>query len=358
MRKVFFENSVSTYRGNISWNSIVGKTIGFVYDEISGDFYISAYDKNSHMLDVKYKGSSYRISSDSFRKARISNIIHNIYAINESLALCIVENVETKKKLTCCSEKTVNVRCPNCGQIKIMKVKDLYKNGVACRKCGDGISYPEKYLFEMLTELEVDFECQKRFGKYYYDFWLPGFNMVIEANGMQHYDPNNSWYRAGVDKTKTQFLIANGINCVSVDCRLSDKDYIKDSIENSDLRNVFDLSIIDYDKCDFAASCSLLIKACKLFDEGYDIDSIAKEIDSCVDTVRRYLQRGEKLGITSFKIQGLIDSRKKRAREATIKACSKEIVVCKDGVDIGIYDSIAELCRKSKSLDGYARRRR
>ena len=34
---------------------------------------------------------------------------------------------------------------------------------MTCRKCSDGISYPEKFLYSILEQLNIDFETQKIF---------------------------------------------------------------------------------------------------------------------------------------------------------------------------------------------------
>ncbi|MEM5599205.1 hypothetical protein AAHB53_28045 [Niallia circulans] len=57
-------------------------------------------------------------------------------------------------------------------------------------KCSDGFSIPEKFMFNLLDYLQVDFDYQKVFdwslGKRY-DFYIPMLNCIIETHGAQHY---------------------------------------------------------------------------------------------------------------------------------------------------------------------------
>ena len=65
--------------------------------------------------------------------------------------------------------------------------------------CGDKVSYDEKFLSSILSQLKVDFATQlskSTFNwcdKYRYDFYIPSLNMIIETHGIQHYEENKNW---------------------------------------------------------------------------------------------------------------------------------------------------------------------
>ncbi len=66
-------------------------------------------------------------------------------------------------------------------------------NGFSCKRCGDGISYGEKFVYSMLCELNIDFITQLSHitfswcEKYKYDFYIPSINTIVEVHGRQHY---------------------------------------------------------------------------------------------------------------------------------------------------------------------------
>lgn len=98
------------------------------------------------------------------------------------------------------SNKKIYPRCPNCGQISLKqyKINKIFtKHGFSC-KCSDGISYPEKFVSEFLNQLNVNYISQVSTNTLYwlsknirYDFYIPDKNIIIEANGKQHYEYNN-----------------------------------------------------------------------------------------------------------------------------------------------------------------------
>ena len=69
--------------------------------------------------------------------------------------------------------------------------------------------------------------------------------------------------------------LEHNIFVIRIDCfytKMEDRfSYIKNSIQNSELSNIFDLSYIDYDKCNKYATDSLSIKSANLYDEGLSI---------------------------------------------------------------------------------------
>ena len=94
----------------------------------------------------------------------------------------------------------VYTTCLECGT-KIDKKRDL--NHIVtylkqCPKCSDQISYGEKYIFSLLTELgytvirqysKVNAEWIK--AEYKYDFYIIELDMIIEVHGIQHYENTN-----------------------------------------------------------------------------------------------------------------------------------------------------------------------
>jgi len=100
-------------------------------------------------------------------------------------------NIEDAYTHTYGSEDYVDVICDRCGYIKNVKINKFTAHGIQCPKCGDGFSYPNKFVFNVLEQLGINFKPEKTFDwslEKRYDFYLIDFNYIIEAHGMQHYE--------------------------------------------------------------------------------------------------------------------------------------------------------------------------
>lgn len=63
---------------------------------------------------------------------------------------------------TKCSSKKLYFKCPDCGRIKDKPISIsniYYKHSIAC-SCGDGQTYPFKFMFSVLEQLNVEFETE------------------------------------------------------------------------------------------------------------------------------------------------------------------------------------------------------
>ena len=208
------------------------------------------------------------------------------------------------------SQKITDMTCPICGYKKRISVDKLYYQSFGCPKCSDGLSYPEKFFLNILQQLNIKFKFQlnkKDFvwcDKYRYDFYLPDYNCIIETNGIQHYE--NGWKKIDlqrkIDKRKRELALKNGIkHYIELDCRYSDKDYIKHSIINSGVP--FKINNIDYNEADLKAQRNILIDACKLYESHPEITikQIALKYNVHVGTIVRYLKKGREIGLCKYR---------------------------------------------------------
>lgn len=216
-------------------------------------------------------------------------------------------NIEEAKKYSPYSNKKIWLKCPDCGQIKHMMICNLTIQGFACFQCGDGISYPNKFIRAFLKQLNIHFISEKTFdwlSNRLYDEYLPEYNMIIENHGEQHYDNRNIW---GIDTKKNDIVkketaIKNNIKYyIELDCSESNMGYIKNSILNSELPNILNFTEedINWKECELKASSSLLIEVCNLWNKGFSYEEIMKELNISYDTVHVYLRKGRKIGIVN-----------------------------------------------------------
>ena len=103
------------------------------------------------------------------------------------------------------------------------------------------------------------------------------------------------------DRAKRQVAIDNGIYYyIEIDCRKSESEYIKNSIMNSELPNIFDFSEqdIDWNECDKYASGSLFMHTAEFWNAGvHDKKEIAKHLGLHHLTIYRYLKRANSLNL-------------------------------------------------------------
>lgn len=204
--------------------------------------------------------------------------------------------------------------CPECGFRKRDVVSLVTRRGLSCPMCSDGISYPNKFMFSLLTFMGIEFENEKTIkdkynckNHYRYDFYIQSLNMIIEMHGKQHYrDVGKSWgsledVRKN-DEKKESIAMENGIKYyIVVDSSKSELSFIKRSILNS-LGDFFDFSKVNWDECDKNATKSIVKKICDVWkiNKTYTTTDISKELGICVSTVEKYLKIGNKLGMCEY----------------------------------------------------------
>ena len=138
---------------------------------------------------------------------------------------------------------------------------------------------------------------------------------------------------------------------IRIDCQKSDMEYIKNNILDSKLNDIFDLSIIQWNKIEEHALSNIVLETCKLKSENPDFSTTdignIMGINKC--TVIRYLKKGTKIW----------DWMKYNPKDETSKFCSKAgkmggkpVEVFKDNSNLGIFTSIIELEKQSESLFG------
>lgn len=233
-------------------------------------------------------------------------------------------NIEDTYKYTYGTHKKFMLKCPSCGFEKEMRIRDMYNQRFSCPKCSDGISYPEKLMFNLLCQLKENklikyFKHQLSSNilnwcdKYRYDFYfeLNEEKYIIEVHGIQHYYGSFEKLSGRTleeeqqnDLNKYNLAIQNGIkpeNYIIIDCRKSELDFIKNNILNSRLNEIFDLNNVDWIEIGQASEKSLVKQVCDYWHlhneinceniKQKDLKKIFKISDS---TISSYLKRGGK----------------------------------------------------------------
>ncbi|HJG96735.1 MAG TPA: hypothetical protein K8V90_06500 [Romboutsia timonensis] len=271
---------------------------------------------------------------------------------------------EDSKKHTKGSNKKVKVICPDCGKTKRAMISEIYSNKSIGCICSDSISYPEKFVANMLMQLNCKFQTQltktvlKWCGNKFYDFYIPSLSIIIETHGLQHYYDNKNFTMSleeiqSNDKNKKELALNNGIKYyIELDCRHSNLEWIKNSILNSELVSLFDLSKVDWDQSDLHAIKNNKIKEiCDYWNNKEEWEttySIASLFNLDRTTVTNYLKKGTKLGWCVYDPK----YEKSKASSKNGKLFVKQIEIFKDGESLGIFESCAELSRQSEKVFG------
>ena len=280
-------------------------------------------------------------------------------------------NIEDNYIYTYGNDKKVLMKCPDCGFEKKMQISTLSYYGFSCNKCGDGISYPEKVMFSVIEQLEINFEYHKTFdwsknvqvdnarlcGSKEYDFYFKLNNeyFVIETHGRQHYEENNGFntiegakeYKEEVenDRLKKELALVNSVkeeNYIVIDCRKSELDWIKGYILESNLAKLFDLSKIDWNKAEKFALSSRVKEACQYKKNNPNImtKDISKLMNMDRQTLRKYFKKGNKIGWCYY-----------NAEEESKKGIANSKIVWSQDKNI-LFKSISDCERQSLKLFG------
>lgn len=242
------------------------------------------------------------------------------------------------------SNKRALFKCPNCKYEKRMNIAVLIRNGIMCPKCSDGKSYPEKFVFSLLEQLGIDFEIEKRFDwakNKRYDFYIPSLNCIIETHGEQHYiNYGGKWDKLEViqknDELKYQLALSNNNkHYIALDCKKSNIEHIKNSVLNSELNKLFDLTKIDWLKCHKFACSSRVKEACDLWNSGIkNTTNICKIMNMSRTAVLKYLKRGAELEWCDYNaIEVQLRNNKQNAKRNE-KVLGKKCKVTLSGKDI------------------------
>ncbi len=247
------------------------------------------------------------------------------------------------------SGKRIKCKCPICGFEKLVIIDNLSKYGFSCARCGDGISYPNKYFRAFIEQTNADniqYEWQPIWAKpYLYDAYFTYLDKeyIVEVDGAFHIKDTNfssSQESKETDKIKDELANNHNITMIRINAYESNSDYISKQILKSELSEIFDLSSIDWNLCDVNAEKNLLFEVCKYYDNSDDkiIESVASKFKINRNTIARYLKLGAKIGLCDYTPKNSIELALERRRKA--------VIVFDGNNKIGEYCSLEECARQ------------
>lgn len=281
------------------------------------------------------------------------------------------KNIKDAYKYSFGSGKKVWLICPDCGFEKLCTICSFISQNFSCEQCGDGISYPNKFMFNILEQLNINFtteyspkwckyEFKNRIKQGSYDFYIPSMNLIVEMDGGWHNNDNTISKQTteesiNIDNIKDSLANQHDIEVIRINCDYKDIclrfEYIKDSILNSKLNELFGLNIVDWISCERYSYKNIMLEVCEYWNKKKEYEtsnSLTKYFPLRKVTIQKYLKQGSKIGLCNYNPKNeMIKNGKNNG-----KANGKQIEIFKDGISLGVFESAPELERQSEKLFG------
>lgn len=212
------------------------------------------------------------------------------------------------------SMQKISVICPICKQKKKIAPDTIfYQNGIGCI-CGDGISYPNKFMYYFLKQTNIPFEREIKFdwsNNKIYDFYIPSKNIIIEMHGLQHYEGfyNDKSQIKENDIYKRNLAIDN-LDCsyFEIDSRKSNIEFISKKIQESGLLELLKISAtnINFLECDkFAIKHTILNELIEKYhnDKTFNIKLFANENNISLSLAYKLLNQAINHSLIDYKLK-------------------------------------------------------
>lgn len=212
------------------------------------------------------------------------------------------------------SMKKIYPICPICNKVKEkpISIYQIYcTKSIGCN-CSDGVSYPNKVMCSILNQLNIKFTTEYMtdwLGLCRFDFYIPDLMLFIEMDGglghgkgifnlsklslseQEIETKRNETLKK--DEFKDKLALKYGYKVIRINCDISEINYIKNNILNSDLVDYFDLSIINWRKCDEYALKNIVKEVCDYYRQNMNAtyESVANEFHLSKCTIGRYLKK-------------------------------------------------------------------
>lgn len=202
------------------------------------------------------------------------------------------------KYITPYSHKIARMKCPICGHIADKRMSDVSIRGFKCALCYGGFSYPSRFIAALLYVSSIEFETEKTFswsGNFRYDFYIPKYRLLLEVNGVQHYEETN--YSKDMEETirkddeKLALAITNEYHFERIDARKSSFQWLKLSTELSGLSEYIDMSSVNWDEIKKISEVEMGLNILNLWNSGIrSTSTIASKLKMSTSTARKYLK--------------------------------------------------------------------
>ena len=250
---------------------------------------------------------------------------NDINTTRPDIAKCL-HNKEDAFKYTMHYKGKLEWDCPECSNTFKESPSDITSNRLSCPFCSDGVSYPNKFMFNSMSQIEdnldflereprldwclFNFKGKQRYGIYDIYFGIGGKEYIVEMDGgLGH---GNKVHKNSeltqeellqIDMIKDNLAKEQGIKVIRIDCDYKTDNkysYILNNVLNSELKDIIDLSKIDFDLSNKNSVNSLIVKTGELWNKGLTAGQIRKELKIGEGTVTSYLKTASEIGICDY----------------------------------------------------------
>ena len=280
---------------------------------------------NNHLFLITNYALRNHLESLFVRKNGIQIGVNDLWTVRPDIAT-LLYNPEDGFLFREKSNKKAIFMCPKCQRnIGEKTISSVSARGISCPYCGDGISYPNKLMANILSELNVCYEREYNFDwclypkynnpnvkvKGIYDFVINELNLIIEmdgglGHGKKVYPTSVKTSEETLYNDKQKDLLAHKHNytVVRIDCDYKNDnikfEYCKNNIIKS-LNGYFDFSGLNWEEINNACQNSKFIEAINLYNKhNYSPMKIAEILNLKYSTINKYLHRGEELGMCKY----------------------------------------------------------
>lgn len=293
-----------------------------VFSELFSDEFTleSEYIKQDIPIKIKHKNCGYEfdILPQSVRrnkscvcpKCNPSSIKYVVKGINDIATtnpelVSLFKDREDAYKYKKYSKQYTWFVCPCCKNEYYLQIQNVTKSGkVTCDICNDGFSYPNKFMANMLTQLEINYEKEYspewiKPKKYDFYFMINNRQYIVEMDGgLGHGNSNGKPFQKCeddgilVDQYKDEMAKLHDIEVIRIDCNYTSKrfEYVVDSIKKSYLGTLFNLQQVDFNKCDLESNDNVFKNVLADLKQGiYDTGVLSQKHSLCRSTVLNYI---------------------------------------------------------------------
>lgn len=197
------------------------------------------------------------------------------------------------------SHKKISWTCQYCDFVFEQMISDVTRRGFKCPICHNGMSYPNRFMMEVLRCLNINFEREASFNwsnNKRYDFYIKP-NIIIEVNGEQHYKHKAATkFKQTLheiqenDAYKKELALKNGIEkYIEINASSSMDSFLKNSII-TELSDIFDFSNFDWQVVSDNLNKNLAKQCVDLWNINKNVGEIAKILSVSIDCVRDKLK--------------------------------------------------------------------
>ena len=358
--------------GNINWQKSVGIILPFAYNGISGQLEILEYvgkSKCAVLITTEHRLIECQVTSYNIKDCMLGDILKDPISVTNPELVKYFANINDTFKYSAYSSHKVDMICPICGTIKKQRISMLTSYGFGCPMCSDGISYPEKLMFNILHQSKLNFKNQITCAtpgfewiekKYRYDFYIDVENnkYIIELDGHMHSTDRFESCEAirNIDIQKDILAKEHGLSVIRIDCAYSTMsnrfEYIKSNIVNSKLNEFIDFSLIDWaEACKYASGSNVKLAADAWNNGAINSLEVGKLLMVSHATAQSYLKIASKLGMCDYNLN---EANKRRGElcSETRKKKAQPFALFKHGDMVGVFRGITDIAHQSESLYG------